>query len=91
MKVQELAERTGISETGRLIAWIKDALREINMLYETHIRDENIDLVKDQRNYVIPSEMVKILDIKAKNHLNCQDQYRSIPRLLYPPKVKDID
>ena len=55
MKVQELAERTGISETGRLIAWIKDALREINMLYETHIRDENIDLVKDQRNYVIPS------------------------------------
>ena len=91
MKVQELAERTGISETGRLIAWIKDALREINMLYETHIRDENIDLVKDQRNYVIPSEMVKILDIKAKNHLNSQDQYRSIPILLYPPKVKDID
>ena len=89
MKVQELVERTGISQTGRIIAWIKDGLREINMYYETHIRNENLNIVKDQRNYVIPNEMVKVLDIRVKNHLNSNDEYRSIPRLLYPPRIKD--
>ena len=91
MKVQELVERTGISQTGRIIAWIKDGLREINMYYETHIRNENLNIVKDQRNYVIPNEMVKVLDIRVKNHLNSNDEYRSIPRLLYPPRIKDND
>ena len=91
MKVLELVERTGISQTGRIIAWIKDGLREINMYYETHIRNENLNIVKDQRNYVIPNEMVKVLDIRVKNHLNSNDEYRSIPRLLYPPRIKDND
>ena len=43
MKVQELMERVGINQTGRAIAWIKDGLREINLIHETHIRNENID------------------------------------------------
>jgi len=91
MKVQELVERTGISQTGRIIAWIKDGLREMNMYYETHITNENLNIVKDQRNYAIPNEMVKVLDIRVKNHLNSNDEYRSIPRLLYPPRIKDND
>ena len=91
MKLQELSERTGITETGRLIAWVKDALREINLIHETHIRNENIDIVKNQRNYKIPKEMIKVLDIRAKNHLNSKDEYKSIPRLLFPPSNKDND
>jgi hypothetical protein len=91
MKVQELMERTGINETGRLIAWIKDALRELNMNYETHVRNENIDIAKNKRNYTIPNDMVKVLDIRVKNHLNSNDEYRSIPRLLYKPRIKDND
>ena len=91
MKVQEIMERVGINQTGRAIAWIKDGLREINLIHETHIRDENIDITENQRNYTIPNEMVKVLDIRVKNHLNSNDEYRSIPRLLYKPRIKDND
>ena len=91
MKVQELMERTGITETGRAIAWIKDALREINMIHETHIENTNIDVTEDQRNYSIPNQAVKLLDVRVKNHMNSKDEYRSIPRLIYEPGIKDND
>ena len=91
MTVFEIMERTGMKTTGRAISYIKDALREMNMDYETHIRNENITITKDQRNYTIPNEVVKILDIRCKNHLNSNDEYRSIPRLIYEPQIKDND
>ena len=47
MKVQELMERVGIDQTGRAIAYIKDALEEINMLSETNITTERIDITED--------------------------------------------
>ena len=47
MKVKEFAERLGgeALPTGRLIAYIKDGLEEINMISETHIIN-NFILVK---------------------------------------------
>ena len=51
MKVLEIMERAGISQTGRAIAYIKDALDEINMISETHITTQRIDITKDQRYY----------------------------------------
>jgi hypothetical protein len=91
MKVKELMERTGMTSTGRAIAHIKDALKEINMIHETHIANASIDITKNKRNYDIPNEAIKVVDIKCKNHLNSKDEYRSIPRLLYPPMNKDND
>ena len=91
MKVQELMERAGMNETGRAIAWIKDALREINMIHETNIKNENLDITENQRNYTLPNEAVKLLDIRVKNHMNSKDEYRSIPRLIYEPGIKDND
>ena len=32
MKVKELMERVGVSQTGRAIAYIKDGLEEMNMI-----------------------------------------------------------
>ena len=40
MTVQEIMERTGINQTGRAIAYIKDALDEMNLLSETHVKRE---------------------------------------------------
>ena len=91
MKVIELMERVGISQTGRAVAYIKDGLEEINILSETHINTQKIDIKKDQRVYELPSESVKILDVRCKNHLNSKDEYRSIPRLIYKPLIKDAD
>ena len=91
MKVIELMERVGISQTGRAVAYIKDGLEEIIILSETHINTQKIDIKKDQRVYELPSESVKILDVRCKNHLNSKDEYRSIPRAIGSPVNKDND
>ena len=91
MKVKELMERVGTNATGRAVAYIKDGLEEINMLTETHTRVETFDVTEDQRFYTLPNEMVKMIDVRVKNHLNSKDEYRSIPRLLSPPLIKDKD
>tara|TARA_R100000278_G_scaffold66433_1_gene53091 strand:- start:2527 stop:2808 length:282 start_codon:yes stop_codon:yes gene_type:complete len=91
MKVQELMERVGIAQTGRAIAYIKDGLEEMNMLAETHITTSRIDIEKDKRFYDLPKDMIKLLDVRCKNHLNSKDEYRSIPRAIGKPNNKDAD
>tara|TARA_R100001463_G_scaffold16507_4_gene42771 strand:+ start:1075 stop:1350 length:276 start_codon:yes stop_codon:yes gene_type:complete len=91
MKVKELMERIGVSQTGRAIAYIKDGLEEMNMIAETHVDRRKINLNANQRFYSLPNDMVRILDIQCKNHRNSKDEYRSIPRLLHPPYIKDDD
>ena len=91
MKVKEIMERAGTNQTGRAIAYIKDALDEMNILAETHINTQRIDITKDQRFYDIPQDCVKVLDIRCKHHNNEDDKYRSIPRSIYEPLVVDED
>ena len=91
MKVQELMERVGITQTGRAIAYIKDALEEINMISETNITTGRFDLVKDKRFYDIPNDVIKITSVRAKNHLNTKDEYRKIPRMIGEPYTEDAD
>tara|TARA_R100001530_G_scaffold37017_1_gene28743 strand:- start:410 stop:691 length:282 start_codon:yes stop_codon:yes gene_type:complete len=91
MKVQEIMERAGVTDTGRAIAYIKDALEELNTISETHVTTERIDITKDQRFYSFPNDMIKVLDIRCKNHFNTLDEYRSIPRMIGEPIRKDAD
>ena len=91
MTVKELMERAGTNQTGKAVAYIKDGLEEINMLTETHTRVETFDITEDQRFYTLPNEMVKMIDIRVKNHLNSKDEYRSIPRMIGQPLTKDAD
>ena len=91
MKVKELMERVGMTKTGRAIAYIKDGLDEMNMMAETHVTTERIDISENQRFYDFPNDMVKIIDIRCKNHGNAADEYRSIPRTINPPATEDAD
>ena len=91
MKVKELMERVGMTETGRAIAYIKDGLEEMNMLAETHVISERIHITEDQRYYEFPNDMVKVIDIRCKNHSNGRDEYRSIPRTIFKPPTEDAD
>ena len=91
MKVQEVMERVGITQTGKAIAYIKDALEEINMISETNITTERFDITKDQRYYNIREDAIKITSIRAKNHLNTKDEYRKIPRMIGEPYTEDAD
>ena len=91
MKVQEIMERTGMTETGRAVAYIKDALEEMNIMSETHITTERIDIAENQRYYNIPNDALQLKDIRCKNHLNSKDEYRSIPRMIGEPIIEDAD
>ena len=91
MKIKELMERAGTNETGKAVAYIKDGLEEINMLTETHSTVETFDITKDKRFYTFPNQMVKMIDVRVKNHLNSKDEYRSIPRMIHQPIIKDAD
>ena len=91
MKIQEIMDRVGIMETGRGIAYIKDALEEMNLISETHVKTTRIDIEKNKRFYEIPLEAVKLIDVRVKNHLNSKDEHRSLPRMVYEPLNKDGD
>ena len=91
MKVKQLMERVGTTETGRALAYIKDGLDEMNMIAETHITTERIDIAENQRFYTLPNDALKIVDIRCKNHNNSDDEYRSIPRSISPPPTEDAD
>ena len=80
-----------MTETGAAIAYIKDALEEMNIISETHINTQRIDINKDQRFYAIPNESLKILDIRCKNHDANDGTYKSIPRTIYQPETEDSD
>ena len=91
MKVNELMERVGMVETGRALAYIKDGLDEINMIAETHVNVERIDITADQRYYTMPVDAIKIIDIRCKHHENTNSKYRSIPRSIHKPPTEDED
>ena len=91
MTVKELMERAGINQTGRAIAYIKDGMEDLNIKFETHSNTQRIDITEDQRFYEFPNDMIKAIDIRMKNHFNDKDEYRSIPRMLHQPTIKDAD
>ena len=91
MKVKEIMERVGMVETGRALAYIKDALDEMNILSETHVTTTRIDINANQRFYNLPNDCIKILDIRCKHHNNEDGKYRSIPRSIYEPVIVDED
>ena len=84
-------ERAGTTQTGRAVAYIKDALDEMNILSETHITTQRMDINENQRFYSIPNDCLKILDIRCKSHNNENSKYRSIPRSIYEPAIVDED
>ena len=61
MKVERIMERAGLMETGKGIAYIKDALEEINKLTETVFRNEKIDITKDQVTPLKDSEDIYLI------------------------------
>ena len=91
MKVKELMERVGTTATGRAIAYIKDGLEEMNILSETHVNTERIDITENQRYYELPNDMIKLLDVRAKNNLNRNNEYRTLPRMIGEPITEDAD
>jgi len=90
-KINEVMERSGMTQTGRAVAYIKDGLDEISHMIEDYVQEESVNIVADKRYYDLPSDMIKIRDIRVKNHDNDDDKYRSIPRVMSEPPEEDAD
>ena len=69
----------------------EDALEEMNLLSETHVRTTRINIEANKRFYDLPKEAVKILDIRCKDHNNDLGNYQSIPRSIFEPATEDTD
>ena len=91
MKVQELMERLGSTNTGLMLSYIKDGIEEMNIDSETSIESAKIDIVKDQRSYELPSDALQITSVRAKNHLNANDDYTPVPRMIGKVFIGDSD
>ena len=89
MKVQEIMERAGINETGRALAYIKDALEEMNIISESTVRTSKYKIEKDKRFYELPNDALQILKIRCKNQHNNNDEYRKIPRMIGEAVIGD--
>jgi hypothetical protein len=90
-KIYEIMERAGMKETGRAVAYIKDGLDEISHMVEPYVSETSVSIVADKRYYDLPANMIKIRDIRVKNHDNDEDKFRSIPRMMYEPAEEDAD
>ena len=84
-------ERVGMTQTGRALAYIKDGLDEMNIIAETHVTVQRIDITESKRYYDMPYDAIKIIDIRCKNHDNANNEYRSIPRSIFKPPTDDAD
>ena len=91
MTVKEIMERAGTTETGRALAYIKDAMEEMAVSSETHVKTDEINIIKDQRFYDLPSDLLKLIDVRCKDHNNEDGKYRSIPRSIHEPILVDED
>ena len=91
MTVKEIMERAGTTATGRAIAYIKEGLDEMNFSSETHVDTDRITIESGKRFYHMPMDMVKLLDIRCKDHNNESNAYKSIPRAIYEPAIEDTD
>ena len=91
MKVIEIMERAGMQETGKALAYIKDALEEMNILSEIHIRIARINIESGKRFYDLPDDLIKLIDIRCKGHDTDDNSYRTIPRSVHEPETEDTD
>lgn len=91
MKIKEIMERAGMTQSGRALAYIEDGLEEMNVVSETHVKTTRISIVANTRFYTLPADLVKLIDVRVKSHNNENDKYRSIPRSIYEPTLVDED
>lgn len=89
MKLKELMERAGSTNQGYSIAYLKDAMREINMMIEDNVVSSKANLVKDQRYYSFPTNFISLKDVMIYD--SDETEYIKIARVLETDNVdKDL-
>ena len=82
MTIKEFMERLGRTDRSKVMSQIKDGIEEMNLVSEVNIKRSRIDIVKDQRYYLIPPDCGRIINLQGKSQDNNQSKYAKIPRLI---------
>ena len=88
MKILELMERANTRDTKLVIAFIKDAINKIQSSNEILTKTSKISIVKNQRDYDLPLDLIAIKHISV---LDTEDdnKYKIIQRLANEPVVSE--
>ena len=86
MTVQEIMERAGMEETPLAIAWIKDAIVEIQSSEGHQLSVSTQNVTEDTLEYDLPSDFVALENISLLD--TDADQYKTIRRLAFNPVVQ---
>ena len=80
MKVLELMERVGSTDTNLMIAWVKDAINVLQSNYTDSLTASKQNIVKNQRDYDLPVGFVSLHSVSI---LDTEDdnKYKSIRRI----------
>jgi len=85
MTLKELMERAGTTNQGFTIAYLKDAMREINMMIEDNVVNSRANIAKDQRFYSFPANFISLKDVMVYDSDDAK--YVKIQRVLDVPNV----
>ena len=85
MTLKELMERSGATNQGYSIAYLKDAMREVNMMIEDNVVSSKANIVKDQRFYSFPSNFISLKNVMIYD--DDETEYVKISRVLETSNV----
>ena len=88
MTVLEAMERANIKETTLAIAWIKDAIHQIQSSTKEKIKSSKQDVIKsvdsDDNVYILPADMISLNNVSIKD--TSDNKYKKIRRLTHQPE-----
>ena len=87
MKVQEIMERAGITQTGLATAFIKDAIHLIQSQSDNYLSTWKTDITDGTREYSFPANLIKLKSISVKD--TSDSKYKKIRRLIHSPHVTE--
>jgi|TARA_R100000750_G_C2264681_1_gene65131 hypothetical protein len=80
MTVLEIMERAGMKETSVAIAWIKDAIEDIQSHHKENLKVDKQNVIQNERDYILPRDLIAIKSISLLD-TNDDNKYKSIRRL----------
>tara|TARA_R100000655_G_scaffold109868_1_gene166035 strand:- start:1728 stop:2018 length:291 start_codon:yes stop_codon:yes gene_type:complete len=88
MTILEAMERANIKETTLAIAWIKDAIHQIQSSTKEKIKSNKQDIIKsvdsDDNVYILPNDMISLNNVSIKD--TSDNKYKKIRRLTHQPE-----
>jgi len=88
MTILEAMERANIKETTLAIAWIKDAIHQIQSSTKEKIKSSKQDVIKsvdsDDNVYILPNDMISLNNVSIKD--TSDNKYKKIRRLTHQPE-----